>query len=83
MKSISCKQCWGDVPIHWPATRKCSGLRGETSMNGGPQLMTLWQATLCDKPRAVQEEHLPVSIKMTSHNYTIIELFDKSKLQHT
>ena len=41
LKKVSCRECQRDVPVHCPATRRCSGLRGETSMNGGPQLMTL------------------------------------------
>ncbi|XP_034561235.1 uncharacterized protein LOC117828305 [Notolabrus celidotus] len=41
LKKVSCRECQGEVPVHFPATRRCSGLRGETSMSGGPQLMTL------------------------------------------
>lgn len=38
---VSCRECQGDIHVHCPSTRRCSELRGETSRNGGPQLMTL------------------------------------------
>ncbi len=41
LKIFSCRECQGDVPVNCPATSRCSGLRSETSMSGGPQLMTL------------------------------------------
>lgn len=41
LRKVSCRECLGDVSGHCPASRRSSGLRGETSMNGGPQLMTL------------------------------------------
>lgn len=41
LRKVSCRECLGDVSGHCPVSRRCSGLRCETSMNGGPQLMTL------------------------------------------
>lgn len=38
---VSYRECQGDIHVHCLSTRRCSELRGETSRNGGPQLMTL------------------------------------------
>ncbi len=45
-----CRGCQREVPVHCPATRRRSGLRGETSMSGGLQLKTLQQNhTVCSQ----------------------------------
>ncbi len=45
-----CRGCQGEVPVHCPANRRRSGLRGETSMSGGLQLKTLQQNhTVCSQ----------------------------------
>ncbi len=57
LKRVSCRECQGDMSaLHCNVTRRCSGLTDETSMSGGPQLMTpqlrsghWWK---CSKPGA-------------------------------
>ncbi len=45
-----CRGCQREIPVHCPATRRRSGLRGETSMSGGLQLKTLQQNhTVCSQ----------------------------------
>lgn len=38
---VSHRECQGDIRVYCPSIRRCSELGGETSRNGGAQLMSL------------------------------------------